>query len=440
MHTAAPNVFDLLLPYQRRWVLDASRLKLWLKSRQIGGSFACAFETVADALSRQTEWLILSAGERQAHAFMEKVHRVATVFADALRRASGKPVPFTSKASELRFDNGSVIRALPAKPETVRGYSANLVLDEFAFHERPDAIWEAIAPSVTNPLKGELKVRVISTPAGRNNKFFELWEKGSNWSRHRSTIHDAVADGLDVKVPELRALIGDSESWAQEFECEFVDAANVLLPYELIDACAHPEASLEGSDTPTAGPLYVGIDIGRKRDLTVCWTLERVGDVLWTREVLVMADTPYHIQEEALAARIARARIAAIDETGIGNALSESLARTFEHKLQRHTFTAPFKQMIFPALRRAFQERRLRIPADSAVREDLHSVNEVTTPGGQKLYRALRSVDGHADRCTALALALHSAGQRSEAVESTDGILIGRGRVNPVRGERMACR
>jgi phage FluMu gp28-like protein len=48
------------------------------------------------------------------------------------------------------------------------------------------------------------------------------------------------------------------------------------------------------------------------------------------------------------------------------------------------------------------------VPISRLVREDLHSVNRVTTASGGVTYRAPHSADGHADRCTALALALRA--------------------------------
>jgi len=51
------------------------------------------------------------------------------------------------------------------------------------------------------------------------------------------------------------------------------------------------------------------------------------------------------------------------------------------------------------------------VPVARAIREDLHSINRVSTPTGQVTYRAPHSPDGHADRCTALALALRAAEQ-----------------------------
>ena len=429
----AKALFKLMLPYQQRWVADTSRFKIWLKSRQIGGSLGSAFEAVASCVDKpNTDWVVLSAGQRQSEEWMLKGNRVARVVSDAM----DLPKP-DCRTSEVRFPNGSRILALPANPDTVRGYSANLVLDEFAFHERPDRIYEAIYPAISNPLRGELKLRIISTPAGRNSKFFEIWNKSEelNFVRHKTTIHSAIEEGLPMDVEALKTGLDDPEAWEQEYECEFVDATNVLLPYTLIDECVSDEATLDCEESNGGATRFVGIDIGRKHDLTVAWTLEKVGDVMWTREVLVLRNTPYHLQEELLSDRINRATHAAIDSTGIGNAISESLAKRFDFKLEECNFTQGLKAKIFPGLRRAFQERGLRVPRDKAIREDLHSVNELTTPGGNKQYRAVRRSDGHADRCTALALANYAAllNQGSGTIGDTDNIMLGRARLAGLR-------
>jgi phage FluMu gp28-like protein len=141
------------------------------------------------------------------------------------------------KSGTITFSKGSRVIAVPGKPDTVRGFSANLLFTEFAFFEDPDRTWRAALPSITNPLRGGLKkVRIISTPNGQGNKFHDLWTKnyqvaGAKWSCHRVTIHDAVEQGLPVDIEELRAGIDDPDGWAQEYLCEFIDTANVLLPY-----------------------------------------------------------------------------------------------------------------------------------------------------------------------------------------------------------------
>ena len=429
----AKALFKLMLPYQQRWVADTSRFKIWLKSRQIGGSLGSAFEAVASCCDTpNTDWVVLSAGQRQSEEWMLKGNRVARIVSDAM----DLPKP-DCRTSEVRFPNGSRILALPANPDTVRGYSANLVLDEFAFHERPDRIYEAIYPAISNPLRGELKLRIISTPAGRNSKFYEIWNKAEemNFVRHKTTIHSAIEEGLPMDVEALKIGLDDPDAWEQEYECEFVDATNVLLPYTLIDECVSDDATIECDEDMGRAVRYVGIDIGRKHDLTVCWTLEKVGDVLWTREVLTLKNTPYHLQEELLSERINKASYATIDSTGIGNALSESLANRYEYKLEQCNFTQGFKAKIFPGLRRALQERSVRIPRDHAIREDLHSVNELTTPGGNKQYRAVRRSDGHADRCTALALATYASvmNQQTGAIGGIDNIILGRAKLAGLR-------
>ncbi len=198
----AKALFKLMLPYQQRWVADDSRFKIWLKSRQIGGSLGSAFEAVASCVDKpNTDWVVLSAGQRQSEEWMLKGNRVARVVSDAL--GLDKP---DCRTSEVRFSNGSRILALPANPDTVRGYSANLVLDEFAFHEKPDRIYEAIYPAISNPLRGKLKIRIISTPAGRNSKFFEIWNKSDALSfvRHKTTIHSAIEEGLPMDAEALK--------------------------------------------------------------------------------------------------------------------------------------------------------------------------------------------------------------------------------------------
>src|SRR5690606_26526836 len=71
----------ILLPYQRAWVEDPGRFKIWLAARQIGKSFSLALEPVLDAVQRRTLWVFLSAGERQARELAEK----AKLHLDAMR-------------------------------------------------------------------------------------------------------------------------------------------------------------------------------------------------------------------------------------------------------------------------------------------------------------------------------------------------------------------
>lgn len=54
--------------------------------------------------------------------------------------------------------------------------------------------------------KPGLKLRVISTPNGKGNKFYELMTGPADdgWSRHTVDIYQAVADGLPRDIEELK--------------------------------------------------------------------------------------------------------------------------------------------------------------------------------------------------------------------------------------------
>jgi phage FluMu gp28-like protein len=163
--------------------------------------------------------------------------------------------------------------------------------------------------------------------------------------------------------------------------------------------------------------LFIGIDVGRKRDLTVAWTLERLhGGQLITREVLVLDRVPFPQQEEILLPRVMAAAFTAIDATGIGGPVSEHLAASLdETRFEGVTFTGDRKRELFERLKKALQARTVGLPAASVIRDDLGSMQRIVSPGGTIRYAAARTADGHADRSTALALAIHAAQRNPSA-------------------------
>ena len=272
-----------LYAYQRKWIEDESRFKLGLWARQTGKDFTCAAEAVADCLRYPgSQWLIIACTERQAFQSLEKVKEWAEEFGCAVE----------GNLSQVRFPNGSRITTLPAKPASIRGYSANLILTEFAFHDDCEAVWRAAFPVVTRPGKDgrPKKVRIISTPHGKSNLFHRLWT-GETFSKHFIDIHDAVAQGLPLNAAELKAGLADPEAWAQEYLCQFIDDSSVLLPDDLLTGCQAPEASEQAclqKLSACTGPLFMGVASGLQR--TVCWMLEQVQ--LTRNELLALNQDP----------------------------------------------------------------------------------------------------------------------------------------------------
>ncbi|MCX8016330.1 MAG: terminase family protein [Rhodocyclaceae bacterium] len=405
----------ILYPYQRRYLADDARFKAGMWSRQTGKTFTTTLEAVLDVLEaeaagRVSRWTILSVSRDRALDAMDNGVKLHLRAIGAAFEALDEPLDVDELAHVVRIGSrGSYIRAIASKPSTARGMSDNLILDEFAHHQDNRAIWTALLPVVSRP---DLKLRVISTPNGRGDKFYEIMTApDSLFSRHVVTIYDAVADGLPRNVDELKRAMNDPIAWAQEFECQFIDEATAWLPYDLIDGCE--DAAAPGKYA--GGPVYVGMDFAARGDLTVIAVLEQVGDVLWLRELIELRATSFAAQLAELDRVMRQYRVirAALDQTGLGEMpVQEAQRRHGAYRVEGVLFSPARKLGMATALKEAMEDRRLRLPAgNAALRADLHSVQRVAGPTGAPRLVAERSEQGHADRFWALALACAAAGE-----------------------------
>ncbi|WP_157879077.1 terminase large subunit domain-containing protein [Pararhodospirillum photometricum] len=428
---AAPPLIAFL-PYQRQWLEDRARFKIGMFARQTGKTYTTCAEIVDDCIQaeikgRRVRWVILSRGERQAaEAMDEAIKPFCKAFYAVYRTVlAGRQAPtfsteafvvdkpeggsVTYKALEVRFPSGSRITALPANPDTARGYSANVFLDEFAFHKDSREIWRALFPVVS---KAGLRLRITSTPNGKANKFYELWTaQDTGWSRHEVSLRQAVTEGLDRDIEALRAALNDDDAWAQEYELQFLEEAGAWLSFDLITAVEHADA---GQATAyQGGDVYIGNDIARRRDLWVAWVLERVGDVLWTREIVECKGISFAEQDAILDDLVARYRVRriAMDQTGMGEKPVEDAKRRYGSlRVEGVLMTGATPLNVATTARQAFEDRKIRIPAGNVVlRADLHKIKKVVGATGAPRLLADRDGAGHADRAWACFMALAAA-------------------------------
>ncbi len=455
-----------LTEYQKRWVLDKSRFKIGKWSRQTGKSFSTSLEAVLDCFENAgTTWVFLSAGERQSKELM----RTAAIHARAMNAAISE-ISETFKAEqdkteykqlEILFPNGSRIIGLPANPSTARGHSAHILLDEFAFHKDSREIWKALFFTITRGYK----IRIISTPQGKKNRFYEQWTaktlqmfdgkdhiyegaKGG-WSKHTITIYQACEMGLELKDEEgnpsdpeaLRLALNDDEAWHQEALVEFLDETTAWLTYDLIEGVEdvqllaqpswverlvkeaeehhakykhleHPPAydsSWIDKEVPFTGDLYVGYDIARHRDLAVIWLDEEDGPY-WTRAAIPLWKKPFGVQRIVAFSimKLRKFRRACFDKTGIGEQMTEEAINNFgASRVEGIDFNSANKEVLATGIKQSFQDRKDRIPADQTIRESLHSVKQTTTDTGHHRFDADRTEKiGHADHFWAKALCI----------------------------------
>lgn len=419
------------LPYQRRWLADKSRLKIWEKSRRIGATYVQAYEDVRDcAVTPNYSVWFSSADESAAKEYILYCTRWAKVLHLAAKDLGEQLLDEKHgvKALVLELENGSRLHGLRSNPKAFRSKGGKVVLDEFAFHDDPDALWKAAKPAIT----WGFPLRVLSTHNGKNCRYFRFIEdakKGrGGWSLHSTPIQTAVNEGLADRIAgkaltsaeredwllRERESCQDDETWLQEYCCVPVDEASAFLPYDLMAPC---ESECLTETLPKSG-LYLGMDIGRKRDLSVISVGEMMGDTLWVRNLTVIEKAPFSLQREILFSFLPHVARACIDATGLGMQLAEEAVSSFgEYRVEAITFSGPVKEALAFGLRRRFDDRTIRIPADHDLREDLHSVRKLTTAAGNIRFDAERGNAGHADRFTAISLCCHAASTPAGVIE-----------------------
>lgn len=435
----------VFLPFQSAWIRDESRIKLMEKSRQIGISWATAYgaaERAAAQGARYDEW-VSSRDDIQARLFIEDCKLWSGIMGLAARDLGEVVLDAEKKHSAyvLQFASGRRIHSMSSNPDAQAGKRGSRILDEFALHKDQRKLWAIAYPGIT--WGGAMEV--VSTHRGSHSFFNSLVREarfGGNpkkISLHRVTLQDALEQGFLWKLQQalpadaeqqamdeaqyfdyVKAGAADAESFDQEYMCIPADDDAKFLEYGLITACEY----LAGTDWrrelggPFEGRLYAGIDIGRKRDLTVLWVFERLGDVLYTRHVECLEKMRKSEQERIIWPWLERCDRVCIDATGLGIGWADDAQDRFgAHRVEGVNFSAQVKEALAYALRGAMEDRKLRIPEDAQIRADLRKVQKVTTSAGNIRFVAESDAAGHADRFWALALALHAAASPTAPIE-----------------------
>lgn len=418
---AVAAVLVILYAYQKRWIEDEARFKLMVKGRQTGLTFSTTLRHVRRRLIKKGTTVWISASERQSKEAIEYCRIHLAALREAFEYEELEFPDTDEKAYQITFKtNGARIIAMPANPDTVRGFSGDVVLDEFGFHRDAVKIWRAAMAIISRGFSLE----VISTPNGQAGKYWDIcnqagvdplgamtrshWVKGI-WSVHWLDIYAAVEEGCPVDIDALREAAGDEDTWLQEYCCVFLADAQNYIPMELVIACESVDASMVTPVEALRGDIYAGVDIGRKKDRSVNTALHKVGDVLWMRRVDIMERTPFRVQFEAISPVAAVSRRTCIDATGIGAQIAEDLRTQFGEKVEAVEFNLGNKEQMAVATKRAFEERKIRIAASPVLRRSINAVKRYTSTTGKFRFDADRTDAGHADEFWSLALAIAAA-------------------------------
>jgi hypothetical protein len=146
--------------------------------------------------------------------------------------ATGRHVPPTAETKlALELSNGSRVVALPGGDEgSIRGYSGvrALIIDEAS--RCPDALYVALRPMIS---VSQGSLILLSTPFGRRGFFHQVWSEATTWLKVMVPA-ERIPRLAPAFLAEERRELG--ERWyAQEYQCQFVEAMGQLFAEEDID-------------------------------------------------------------------------------------------------------------------------------------------------------------------------------------------------------------
>ena len=442
-----------LLPYQSAWLRDEAGIAVMLKSRRIGISWAEAFAAVRHIGRREGPGNVYyqSYAKDMTSGFIadcaewaELVQGVASVV-DAEVFEEGHRKVWTYR---IQATTAKEIVAMTSAPRAFRSRGRprdRAIIDEAAF---VDDLGEVLKAARAFRVWGG-QVRIISTHNGESSEFARLCQairEGTQpGSLHTVTFRDALEQGLYRRIcritgtewspeaearweAEIRAEYG--EDAAEELDCVPASGAGHWLSWTLIHGAERPTAGQP--ELYTGGITYIGVDVARRRDLFVIAVLEKVGDVLWVRELITARGITFSEQDALLDEAVGRYRPLriAMDQTGMGEKpVEDAQARHGSLRVEGVLMTGPRRLDVATALREIMEDSQLRIPKDEALRRDLRSVRTEDGPTGTPRLLVPRTKEGkgedkdrrervsHADRFWAIALGCAAAAGAAGPIE-----------------------
>jgi phage FluMu gp28-like protein len=460
-----------ILPTYRRFIEDDHPFCWMVASVQSGKSFAASLKHVFRRLQRPGLSIFLSASDRQSkELIVDKVARHIRAMGIAGARFGSGFFEKTSIAQhEVLFPNGSRIISLAANPDTARGYSGDVLLDEFAMHRDSKAIWAAMMGRITRGYS----VDVMSTFKGTNNQFYELgealglhqgmdpgdipvktYDNGEEvWHGYWLSMDRALREGLNINFARLRAAINDEMIVGQEYLCIPMKGGDEYISLDLVKQCETGEALGLPFDAFLSWcavnrdrrRLFAGWDIARIRDFSVIWIFELVDQMvidlgldengrrltvvrprLMSRGLIEMHNMPFP-QQAAIGRQIAAlVERFALDATGHRDT-AETLATQFPGVVEQVIFDLLVKEQLASGGKDAMERNLLLLPPDNrTIRASFTSLKRYQSSGKVMRVDAPHSKSfGHADHAWAAWLAYSAATGHSSYVPASWGGVIG---------------
>lgn len=348
------------------------------------------------------EWLF---GNHNSIAYVCRNFVLAKRLYRELIRILPKEIIKTANGADFFIESiyGSTLNFYSAEQgASLRGQTfSHIICDEFAFfkQEQTDGthLWNDIL-SPTFKARGR-KCIFVSTPLGKNNIFYEMYQRGfsDEFPKYTSILKTIYDDGFVTKdeIEEIKKSIPEL-SFKQEYLCEWLD-----------DGLSFFQGFSECFDTGIylGNKSWIGVDCsGDGSDATVCTKISDKGSV----EVFEAVGT-LDMKYRQIADFINKTNPVAVycEINGLGSPMYNEIRKyvTNKNRLYEWTTTNSSKEEIISDLAVEIANKEIHF-----LKNDMKTYNElgnfmVSVSKSRKLTFAARG-SGHDDRVMATAIAL----------------------------------
>lgn len=464
----------LLLPYQQTWYADKSPVKVCVKSRRIGLSWAEACSAVMDASiagpgGMNVQYLSYSHEMtrqfvKDCEFWIDKFQIIGTEIQEIIVEDKDKDI----LTYRIGFASGYEIMALPSTPSSIRSKKGRVIIDEAAFVPNLESLLAAAMPL----LMWGGKVSIISTFNGVDEPFHKLVREvqAGKWdySLHIIDFDRAIKDGLYKRISFIEGvnwtekrearwrqqLIDRSRDPDQEYFCQPKSSESQYLPGILVEQCMKTQYPvfrltlnatfhqmpkqdrfeyvqnwLDENARPILSSLgawrasYIGMDFGRVGDISAIAPLVEQDDLIrFTPFMLELRNCPIQQQRQVLwwlISKLPFCQGVGIDAGGNGLTIAEDTQEKFtEDFVLPIKLSDPMYLKIMPRYKQALESRKIELPSDTLVLADHASVVEMNgvPKVPKKRYRAAGADTSdmrHGDTVIALALAWYTATEKA---------------------------
>ncbi|MFD0726952.1 terminase large subunit domain-containing protein [Lysobacter brunescens] len=420
------NYQDRMFRYQLRWkeALLTARIRNILKSRQIGATYAIAFESLIDALKTGKNKLFISASKAQAYAFRAYIVDFAREVGVELK---GDPITLGNNGARLYF--------LATNFRVTQGFSGDLIFDEYQ--------WTANFLKIRHTAAGMAAQKrftqtYITTPSSTTHDGWSLWS-GDHWNSKRPagervvidishdalregalgpdrqwrnivTLEDALADGCDLfDIDDIRAENSPDE-YANKFGCQPIDDTASVFPFAELQPCMVDSWEEWLDLKPFAPrplgnrPVWIGYDPAKSGDGAAIVVIAAPQTPLSPFRIVereMFKGMDYTVQVEHIRRLTERYNVVHIgmDTNAVGASVIEAV-RTFFPTVVGDTYTPAVKTAMVYKAKEVIMARRLQF--DRGWQDVAHAFmairKGITASGRHITFYSQRSESiGHAD-------------------------------------------